>query len=144
MPYRDSQHHEVEILMSFNYLKVFKTNEHTEYYHIREPNDENVLFKIGDKNYSCGGKIFTSETNDTNLNYSSELGFNDIKIPYAYGGENNYFMLHQKYNRLQEYKFSTLKNKYQYLYKKRNENKGVVECGNDSINCKINSDINSY
>ena len=37
MPYRDSPHHEIEILMSFDYLNVFEPNEHTEYYHIRKP-----------------------------------------------------------------------------------------------------------
>ena len=49
MPYRDSPHQEIEILMSFYYLNVFKRNEHTEDYHIRKPNVENFLFKIEDK-----------------------------------------------------------------------------------------------
>ena len=48
MPYRDSPHHEIEKVMSFNYLNVFKPNEETEDYHIRKPNDGNFLFKIGD------------------------------------------------------------------------------------------------
>ena len=30
MPYRDIPHHEIEIVMSFTYLNVFKPNEHTE------------------------------------------------------------------------------------------------------------------
>ena len=29
MQYRDSPHHEIERLMSFNYLTLFKPNEHT-------------------------------------------------------------------------------------------------------------------
>ena len=49
MPYRDSPHREIELDMSFIYLNVFKPNEHTEKYHIRKHNDENFLFKIGDK-----------------------------------------------------------------------------------------------
>ena len=49
MPYRDSPHHEIEILMSFVYLNVFKPSVHTEYYHTRKPNDENILFEIGDE-----------------------------------------------------------------------------------------------
>ena len=49
MPYCDSPHHEIEIVMSFIYLKLFKANEHTEDYHIRKPNDENFLFENGDK-----------------------------------------------------------------------------------------------
>ena len=35
LPYWDSPHHEIEILMSFHYLNVFRPNEHTENYHIR-------------------------------------------------------------------------------------------------------------
>ena len=55
-------------------------------------------------------------------------------------------MLHQKYTPVQEYENSTVKNEYQYLYKKDGElkggnisveNEGVVEYGNDFINCKI-------
>ena len=54
--------------------------------------------------------------------------------------KNNYFMLHQKYFSLQEYENSTVKNEYQYLYKKEEklkgdnitvENEGDVENGND-------------
>ena len=56
MPYRNSQHHEIEILMSFDYLNVFKPNEHTEDYHTRKPNDENFLFEVGDKKYIYVGK----------------------------------------------------------------------------------------
>ena len=55
-------------------------------------------------------------------------------------------MLHQKYIPLQEYENSIMKNENQYLYKKDEElkgdnvsveNEGVVEYGNDFINCKI-------
>ena len=49
IPHRDSPHHEIEILMSFDYLCLFRPNEHTEYYHIRKPNSETFLFKIEDK-----------------------------------------------------------------------------------------------
>ena len=51
MPNRNSPHHEIEILISFDYLHLFRPNEHTEDYHIRKPNIENFLFKIGDKKY---------------------------------------------------------------------------------------------
>ena len=93
-----------------------------------------------------GEKIISFETNDKIVKYSSELGFNDIKFPFAYGEENIYFMLHQKYIPLQEYENSTVKNVYQYLYKKDGElkgdnisveNEGVVEYGNEFINCEI-------
>ena len=77
---------------------------------------------------------------------SSELGYNDIKYPYAHGEEKIYFMLHQKYIPIQEYENSTEKNEYHYLYKKdvelkgdniTVENEGIVKYGNDFINCKI-------
>ena len=54
-------------------------------------------------------KVITFETNDTFLNFPSELGFNDIKFLYAYGGENIYFMLHRKYVPIQDFKKSTEK-----------------------------------
>ena len=148
MPNRISPHQEIEILMSFDYLNVFKPNEHTEDYHIRQPNDEDFLFEIGDKKYICvGEKVITFETNDAIVRYSSQLGCNDVKYSYAYGEENIYFMLHQKYIPIQEYENSTEKDEYQYLYKKDDElngdnitveNEGIVEYGKDFINCKIN------
>ena len=93
-----------------------------------------------------GEELFSFETNDEKVEYSSEHGYNDNKYPYAYGEENIYFLLHQKYTPPQEYENSTMKNEYQYLYKKDEElkgdkitveNEGVVEYGNDFINCKI-------
>ena len=51
--------------MSFKCLNLFKPNEHTEDYHIRQPNDENFLFEIGDKNnVFVGEKVITFETNE--------------------------------------------------------------------------------
>ena len=49
MPYRSSPHNEIEILMSFNDLNLFRSNEHNEDYHIRKPNDESFLFESEDK-----------------------------------------------------------------------------------------------
>ena len=55
-------------------------------------------------------------------------------------------MLHQKYIPIQEYENSTVKNEYQYLFKKDEElkgdnitveNEGIFEYGNDFIKCKI-------
>ena len=62
-----------------------------------------------------GEKVITFERNDIMVKNSLELGFNDIKFPYAYGEENIYFMLHQKYIPTQEYESSTEKNEYEYL-----------------------------
>ena len=130
--------------MAFKYSNVFKPNEPTQDYHSRKPNDENFLIEIGDKNYIyVGEKVITFETNDTILNYSSELGFNDFKYPFAYGEENVYFLLYQNYIPLQEYRKTTEKDDYQYFYKKRDENKGIVEYGKNFINCEIISNKNS-
>ena len=49
VPYRDSPHKGIEIVKSFAYFNLFKPNEHREDYHIRQPNDENFLFEIGDE-----------------------------------------------------------------------------------------------
>ena len=133
--------------MSFDYLNVFKPNEHTEDYYLRKPNDENFLIEIGDKKYIyVVEKVLNFQTNDIIVNYSSELAFNDVKYPFGYGEENIYFMLHQKYIPIQEYETSTENSEYEYLYKmdgviKSNnftdENDGIVEYGNDFLNCKI-------
>ena len=62
IPYRNNPHQEIEIVMSFDYLHLFRPNEHTEDYHIRKPNDKNFLFKIEDKKYiHVGGKLFSFE-----------------------------------------------------------------------------------
>ena len=93
-----------------------------------------------------GENLISFETNDESVKYSSEHGFNDVKFPFAYGKENVYFMLYRKYFPIQEYEDSIRKNKYQYLYKKDEvlegdnitvENEGIVEYGNNFINCKM-------
>ena len=113
IPYRDSPHHEMEILMSFDYMNVFKPNVHTEDYYTRKPNDENFLFEIGAKKHIyVGEKVLTFETKDKIVKHSSENGLNHVKFPSAYGNENIYFMLHQKNIPNQEYENSTVKNEY--------------------------------
>ena len=136
MSYRNSPQQEIEILMSFDYLHSFRPYEHSEDYHIRKPKNENFLFKIEDKKYiHVGEKLFSFETNDEIVKYCSEHGFNDVKLPFAQGKENIYFMLHQKHILLQDYEKSTVKNEYQYLYRKDEvikgnnitvENEGIV------------------
>ena len=139
MPYRNSPHQEIEIIMSFDYLHLFGPDENNK--------DGIFLFEIGDKKYiHVGEKLFSSETNDEIVDFFTEHGNNDVKYSFAYGKENIYFMLHQKYIPLQEYENSTMKNEYQYLYKKgeelkgdniSDENEGIVEYGNDFYKCKI-------
>ena len=119
MPYRNSSHQKIDKFMSFDYLNVFNQKKHTEDYHVRRPNNEKFLFEIRDKKYIyVGKKVITFEPNDIIVKYSSEIGFNDINFLFAYGEENNYFMLNQMFICFQEYENSTVKNEYQYLYKK--------------------------
>ena len=82
-------------------------------------------------------------------NYSSELGFNDFKFPYAYGENKIYFMLHRKHILFQEYETSTMENEYELLYKKykdlkgdniTDEYEGIFEYVKDFLNCKITSE----
>ena len=92
-----------------------------------------------------GEKLFSFEKKDEIEKNCSEHGFNDVNFPFAHGKENIYFMLHRNYIPLQEYENSTVKNEYQYLYKKDEElksdkitveNKGIVEYGNNFLYCK--------
>ena len=140
MPYRDSSHQEMEILMSFDYLHVFGPDENNK--------DGNFLFEIEDKKYvHVGENVFSFETNDEIKDYFSEDGNNDVKYSFAYSKENIYFMLHQKYIPIQEYENSMMKNEYQYLYKKNdeitNDPEGIdIVYGEDFLNCKfINKNI---
>ena len=74
-----------------------------------------------------GEIVNTFETNDTILKYSSDLGFSDFKYPFAYGEENSYFMLHQKYIPIQDYKKSTEENENKHLYKKEMKRKLLLK-----------------
>ena len=56
-----------------------------------------------------GENVFTFETNEIIVKYSLELGFTDVKFPYAYGEEIIQFMLHQLYIPIQEYEISNEK-----------------------------------
>ena len=135
IPYRNSLHQEIEKVMSFDYLGLFGPDESNK--------DGNFLFEIGDKKYvHVGENVFSFETNDEIVDYFSEHGNNDVKYPFAYGKENIYFIAHQKYIPIQEYENSTMKNEYQYLYKKNeeitNDPEGVdIVYGEDFLNYKF-------
>ena len=146
MPHRDNPHHEIEKLRSLKYLELSKPNEHTEDYHNGGPNDEIFLFEIEEKKYIyVAGKLVSYETSNKIVDYSAQERFNDGKIKNAYGGENIYFTLHRKCIPIKENKNSTQKDEYEYLYGKdhelkgekyKDENEGIVEYGNDFINCE--------
>ena len=65
-----------------------------------------------------GAKVITFETKDIRVKCSLNIGFSDIKFPYAYGEENIYFKFHQRYIPIQEYDTSTEQNDYEFLHKK--------------------------
>ena len=48
-PNTKSLHREIEIIMSFKYLKLFNPNEHTEDYYNRGPNDKFFPFEMEDR-----------------------------------------------------------------------------------------------
>ena len=111
MPYRNSPHQEIEILMSFDYLHVFGPDENNK--------DGNFLFEVADKKYiHVREKLFSFETTDEVVDYFIEHGNNDGKYPFAYGKENIYFMLEQKYIPVQEYENSSVKNSISICIKK--------------------------
>ena len=117
MPFRDSAHQEIEKVKSYYHWNVFKPNEHTEDYCILKPNDESFLFETGDKKYIyVREKVISFETNDIIVKNPVDIGFKDIKFPYAYGEENFYFMFYQNHVPIQQNKSSTEKNECQYLY----------------------------
>ena len=81
--------------MTFNYINLFTANERKKDY--REGEDKTFLIEIRDEEYiHVGREIFSFGTNDKIVNYSSDLGFSDIKLPFAYGKERIYLMLHQE------------------------------------------------
>ena len=89
MPYRDSPHHEIEIVLSFDYLHVIGPDENNK--------DGNFLFEVENKKYvHVRENLFSFETNDEIVEYFSKHGFNDVKYSFARGRENIYFMLDQK------------------------------------------------
>ena len=51
IPSRISPHREIEILMSFDYLHLFRPKEHKEDCHIRKRNNQYFLFKFEHKKY---------------------------------------------------------------------------------------------
>ena len=85
MPCRDSPHHEIEIVMSFIFMNLFKPNEHKE---VCRKGNEN-FFEIEDKIYNyVGDKVVAFKTSDEIVKSSWEFGFNDIKYAFAYSEEN--------------------------------------------------------
>ena len=56
MPKKDSPLHEIQTRMSFNHFKMLKPNEYSEDYHIRKPNNNNILFQVKDDEYVYVGE----------------------------------------------------------------------------------------
>ena len=139
IPYKNSPHQEIEIVTKIDYQQLFKP------FDLDKEIDANFLFKIEDRKYIyVGEKVFSFETVDDIEEYFSETGNNDVKYPYALSKEIIYYMIHQKYITIEEFSNDEMEDEYQYLYKKDSdlkddnvENDGIVEYGNDFLNCKI-------
>ena len=125
MPYRNSPHQEIEMVISFEYLQLFKPNKLDNKTHAGIQTNKNFLFKIEDKKFIfvCE-RIFSFETDDEVTEFFSEDGHNDVKSPFALSNENNYYMLYQKYIPIEEYQNTIEEGEYQFLYKKDSELKG--------------------
>ena len=115
------------MVMSFEYLKLFKPNYYVEDYPVRKQNDENFPLEIEDIDYIYVGDKVVLKQMTKNLKNSSKLGFNDIKYPCGYGKKNIYIMLDRNNISIQEYESSTEKDDYRYLHKKDDELKGVEQ-----------------
>ena len=117
-PSRIDEHDIIKLIIDFQYKRLFRPNKHLERYHIRTPKHEYFLFKIGDKKYlHVGESIFTFTTNNNINKYGFKYGHNNIKYPFAYDKSNIYYMLEQKYEPIDQYKKSTYKDEYTYLYR---------------------------
>ena len=139
IPYRNSHHQEIEIVIKFDYQNLFKPFDLDKETHARIETDANFLFKIEDKNYIyVGDKVFSFETVDDIEQYFSEKDNNDVKYHFGLSDENIYYLLYQKNITIEEFDNSEMRDEYQYLYKKNSELKDDnVEYGNDFLNCKI-------
>ena len=117
-PNRVDEHDVIKLIIDFQYKRLFRPNKHLERYHIETTKHENFLFKIGDKKYLyIGESVFTFTTNSNIIKYGFRYGFNDIKFPYAYDRTNIYYMLDKKYEPINQYKKSTFKDEYEFLYR---------------------------
>ena len=147
IPYQNSSHKEIELVTKFDYLHLFKPFGVEEKTNARIETNDNFLFKINDKKHIyVGDKVPTFETIDDIDEYFSECKGNDIKYPFALSDKNIYFMLYEKFITIKEYEIESREmiDEYEYLYNKKNkelggdnDDDGIVEYGNDFLNCKI-------
>ena len=122
-PNRVDEYDIIKLMIEFDYKRLFRPNKHLERYHVTEPKDESFLFKLNDKKYlHVGESIFTFKTTGNIVKYGLEYGYNDINQPFAYDQTNIYYMQHQKYEPIDQYKKSTYKNEYDYLYRNNKVN----------------------
>ena len=122
-PNRVDEHDVNKLIIDFQYKRLYRPNKHLERYHIGTPKHEIFLFKIGDKKYlHVGESIFTFTTTSKIEKYGFFYGFNDIKFPYAYDQTNIFYMLDKKYEPINQYKKSTYKDEYSYLYRNNKTN----------------------
>ena len=66
--------------------------------------------------------LFTFTTNSNITKYGLNYGYNDIKFAFACDQTNIYYMLDKKYEPINQYKKSTFKDEYSYLYRNNKTN----------------------
>ena len=117
-PNRVDENDTIRLIIEFDYKRLFRPNKHLERYHVTEPKDESFLFKLNEKLYlHVGETIFTFKTTSNIVKYGLQYGYNDIKYRFAYGQTNIYYMQEKKYEPINQYKKSSYKNEYDYLYR---------------------------
>ena len=108
----------IRFVIGFNYVRLFRPNKHLERYYITKPKDERLLFKIADKKYMYVGHNVDSFSTDGNITkFGLKYGFNDVKFAFAYDKTNIYYMTENRYEPIEQYKKSTYKDEYEYLYR---------------------------
>ena len=120
---------------------------------IEDKTIKKILFEFIDGKYIFVFKKSVSfETSDKKVENFSKGRFIDFNYSYDYSNENIYFLLPRKYIPIEEYKNSTQKAEYLYLYERDDEmkgdnftveNEGIIAYSNDFIIWKIFHDRDS-
>ena len=117
-PNRVDEYDIIKLIIEFDYKRLFRPNKHLERYHVTEPKGESFLFKLDEKLYlHVGESIFTFKTTSNIVKYGLQYGYNDIKYRFAYDQTNIYYMQEKKYEPIIQYKKSSYKDEYSYLYR---------------------------
>ena len=122
-PNRADEYDTIRLIIEFDYKRLFRANKHLERYYVLNPKDQSFLFKLDEKLYlHVGESIFTFRTTSNIVKYGLQYGYNDIKYRFAYDQTNIYYMQEKKYEPINQYKKSSYKDEYSYLYRNNKVN----------------------